>query len=539
MTLDERILAYLDGSANPDDVADLDRVLEADAAARDRFARLCEQDAALRQILGCAPAPAIRKLRRRPAPTGPTTPWAAIAFAAAALLFVLLLAAALSPTPSAPPRPTQVALPPRPVPVAIPEPAPKPEPPPRVEPPKPPPPVPKRMETKNDFVAPPPEPRKPEPRPEPAPKVDPPPTPPAPAPKVTEAVVIVARLEQIKGQVMVITGNESVPAKDGFALAAGQGVQTMGPESSVHLRLDTTVVEVGAETRIGRITNGSGKQIALDHGSIAAQVSRQLPGQPLVFVTPQAEARVLGTKLTLVATAAETRLEVREGRVRFMRLSDKSFVEVASGQFAVASDAVKPAARKIPPPPRTLLDEKFDDLSRWTRLEGGFPTTTVKGAVEINVSKRDEPYPGTWHAAGGLRTRQSFSAPFKVSVNVGISHKSSSINTLLVLTPKAPGPRTGKNEIAVRLRDGKYSVIVETQHLEPDVDAKGDAPISERWTIEFGLKHVSLSVNGKQVLSRDHGLTIAQEYFVELQGTAKEDAPDGARVRFDDVLIEQ
>lgn len=537
MTLDERILAYLDGSASDAETAELDRLLEADRVTRDRFARLCEQDDALREILQVpSPKVAARRSAVRPA-AGPTLQWGAVAFAAAALLFVLILAAALSSGSSAPARPTPMARPPRPVPLAIPEPAPKPEPPPRLEPPKPQPPVPKKAEPKDDFVVPKPEPQKTEPRPEPAPKGEPPTPPPPPAPKVTETIVIVARLERLKGQVLVLTGNESVPATEGFALGAGQGVQTVGPDSAVQLRMDATVLDVGSETRIRQITNGAGKQISLDLGTIAAQVSRQAPGQPLVFVTPHAEARVLGTKLTLTAGAAETRLEVREGRVRFMRLSDKSFVEVAAGQFAVASDAAKPVARKIPPPPRALLVDDFDDDARWTRLDGGFPTT-VKGAVEIDLSPRPgEPYPGTWHASGGLRTRQSFAAPFKVSADVEISHKEPTVNTLLVLTPKAPGPRTGKNEIAIRLRDGEYSVIVETQHLK-SAAAAGTAPVRERWTVEFGLKDVSLSVNGRQVFSQAHGLTIAQEYFVELQGTAKPDAPAGARVRFDNVKIE-
>ena len=541
MTLDERILAYLDGSATPAEAAELDRVLHADRAARDRFARLCEQDAALRQMLSCAETPAPRKPRRRPAATGPTPPWAAIAFAAAALLFILILAAALSSNDSPPPRAPQYARPPRPLPVALPEPTPKPEPPPSVEPPKPPSPAPKRVEPNNDFVLPAREPHKPEPRPDPAPpKVEPqppPPPPPTPAPKGTEAVVIVARIERLKGEVMVLTGTELVPAKEGAALAAGQGVQTVGADSSVQLRMDTTVLEVGGDTRISQIMNGTGKLVQLDLGSISAQVSRQPAGQPLVFVTPHAEARVLGTKLALTAGTAETRLEVREGRVRFMRLSDKSSVEVAAGQFAVTSDVVKPAARKIPPPSRALLADDFDDDTRWSRLEGGFPTT-VKGTVEIDLSPRpDDPYPTTWHASGGLRTRQSFTAPFRVSVDVEISHKHDSVNTLLVLTPKTPGPRTGKNEIGLRLRDGEYSVIVETVH-GPAANTPGGAPIRERWTVEFGLKEVSLAVNGKPVLRHVHGLAITQEYFVELQGTAKRDAPSGARVRFDNLKIE-
>jgi len=541
VTLDERILAYLDGSATPAETAELDRVLDADPAARERFARLCEQDGALRQILSCAPA-APRKARRtlvRPPSSGPSTPWAAIAFAAAALLFVLLVAGALSSgsdTPSRPPQ--QVVRPPRPVPAEIPEAAPpRPEPPPRIDPPKPPP---GKVDPTPEFVVPKPEPRpepRPEPTPEPSPKPEPVAPPPPPAPKVTEAVVVVARLERVKGQVQA----ESTPAKEGQALSAGQGVQTLGAESSVQLRMDTTVIEVAGETKIGGITNGTGKTIALDAGAVTAQVSKQPPGQPLVFVTPHAEARVLGTKLTLAVSATETRLEVREGRVRLTRRSDNSYVDVSAGQYAVASDAAKPVARKIPPPARALFVDGFEDDSRWVRLDGGFPTTTANKMVEVNLSFRpgDAYDGGGWHASGGLRTRKSFPVPFRVSVDVQVSHKHEDLNTLVVLMPNTAGPRTGKNEVAVRLRNGEYSVIVESQHLPPPVDAPNAALQTETWTIDFGLKDVALTLKGKEVLRRNHGLTIGHEYFVELQGTAKQGAPKDSYVRFDNVTIER
>jgi hypothetical protein len=528
VTLDEKILAYLDGSASPTEMIELEGVLEVDRSARDRFARLCEQDGALRQILQ-VPAPRAKTRRGLLRPgTGPAVPWTAIVLAAAALLFALVLWAALSSDPE--PRTPKFARP-RPLPVEVPDPAPK------IEPPPPPPPVapaPKKVEPKVDFVVPKPEPT-PEPKPEPPPKPEPAPPPP-PAPKVTEAVVIVAQLEKPKGQ--VLAGKDSTPAADGFSLPAGAGVQTVGPESAVQIRMETTIIELGGDTRIAQITNGAGKKLVLDLGTVTAQVSKQPAGQPLVFLTPHAEARVLGTKLTLAVSAAETRLEVREGRVRLTRLSDNSSTEVTAGQFAVASDALKPQARKIPAPSRALLVDEFDDESRWTRLEGGFPTV-VKGAVEIDLSPRPgEPYAGGgWHLSGGVRTKQSFSAPFRVSVDVDISHKHSSLNTLVVFTPKAPGPRAGKNEIAVRLREGEYSAIVETLHAAK-ADASGAAPIRERWTVEFGLKEVAFFVNGRKAFSHAHGLALAQEYFVELQGAAKMDVPQGARVRFDNVKIE-
>jgi hypothetical protein len=259
----------------------------------------------------------------------------------------------------------------------------------------------------------------------------------------------------------------------------------------------------------------------------------------VVFATPHAEARVLGTKLTLTVGATETRLDVREGRVKLTRLSDNASVEVTSGQYAIASDSIKLVAKKAAAATPRLLAEDFDENAdaRWQKLDGGFPITT-KGALEIDLSPRPgEPYGSGWHAAGGLRTRASFPVPFRVSFDVEVSHKDPALNTLVVLTPRVAGPRTSKNEAAIRLRDGEYSVIVEDKHVK-QADSPSAAPVRERWTVEFGLKEIALSVNGKPVLRHAHGLAVAGEYFIELQGSAKMEVPAGARIRFDNVKIE-
>ncbi|RPH41064.1 MAG: hypothetical protein EHM91_10450, partial [Planctomycetota bacterium] len=401
MTLDERILAYLDGSSTPAETAALEQVLETDRAARDRFARLCEHDAALRHILTCdVPAP-----RRRAPVATPQTPWTAIVIVAAAVLFAIVLFSALS---GGEPPTTKVARPRPAPPTTSPREADPPPP-----PPPPPPPAPRKVEPKPEVPvftpAPPPPPPPqplpaPEPRPEPSPKPAPPPPPlPPPAPKTTETILVVARLEQVKGQVEV----DSASVPEGFELPADKGVRT-GTEGSVTLRLsDSTVVELAGDTRVTQVSTE--KRIVLDAGTATAQVTRQQPGRPLLFITPHAEARVLGTKLTLTVGPSETRLEVREGRVKLTRLSDNASVEVTAGQFAIASDAVRPTAKKIAAPnPRVPLAEDFDTDARWQRIDGGFPTA-VKGSLEIDLSPRpNDPYPSTWHVPGGLRTKQSF-----------------------------------------------------------------------------------------------------------------------------------
>ena len=71
-----------------------------------------------------------------------------------------------------------------------------------------------------------------------------------------------------------------------------------------------------------------GKRFALRAGKIEASVARQRPFRPMVIVTPQAEARVLGTHFTLAADTNATTLEVTEGKVKFTRASDGKAVKV-------------------------------------------------------------------------------------------------------------------------------------------------------------------------------------------------------------------
>ena len=73
-------------------------------------------------------------------------------------------------------------------------------------------------------------------------------------------------------------------------------------------------------------------------GKLEATVARQRPFKPLLVRTPNAEARVLGTKFTLTTTTNRTRLDVSEGSVRLTRASDGAAVKVGAGQYAVVAD---------------------------------------------------------------------------------------------------------------------------------------------------------------------------------------------------------
>jgi hypothetical protein len=79
------------------------------------------------------------------------------------------------------------------------------------------------------------------------------------------------------------------------------------------------------------------KRLELRLGGIDADVAPQRPFRPMVLRTPQAEARVLGTRFTLASDTNGTRLEVFQGRVRLTRLSDGKLVNVGAGNYAVAA----------------------------------------------------------------------------------------------------------------------------------------------------------------------------------------------------------
>jgi hypothetical protein len=401
--------------------------------------------------------------------------------------------------------------------------------------------------------APPPPLPSPSPREEPLPtKRDETPIPTPPQPRVTvaeekpKAPPAIAQIERVRGEVIVIADGAKFLAGEASGILHGQSLATIGADSAASLKyLDGTQVELAGDTKLSQLVESpAGKRVMLDKGAAVAQVAKQPSGQAMVFATPHAEARVLGTTLKLSVDPQGTKLEVTEGRVRLTRRSDGASVEVGAGYYAVAAPGPRPFPRKIgvPMPGRFHLLEDFEDAAavktRWQALEGGFPATTT-GALDLDVSPRpgDSYAGGGWHLAGGLRTKQGFPLPIRVTVDVELSVKDDNVNALIVFVPSTQKGGSLKNEIAVRLRGGEYAVLVEGQKAKSH-DSSWKPPLRERWTIEVDRTEVKLLVDGKEVQRHAHGLTITEEYRVELQGSAKLEAPKGSRVRFDNVKIE-
>lgn len=75
------------------------------------------------------------------------------------------------------------------------------------------------------------------------------------------------------------------------------------------------------------------KRFELREGSVSAEVAKQRDG-PMIWLTDDAEAQVLGTKFGLSADALLTRLDVSEGAVQFQGRGNSETTIVRAGQLA-------------------------------------------------------------------------------------------------------------------------------------------------------------------------------------------------------------
>jgi ferric-dicitrate binding protein FerR (iron transport regulator) len=206
-------------------------------------------------------------------------------------------------------------------------------------------------------IAPAPTPKPPVPAPD-APKPTPPPVaapespvrPPEPPPTVTPheepktapvkptevTRTAVTRLDRVEGDVFVIVDGDRKAGAAGQEIVAGMSIATGGKSAAAIVLPDGTRITIGADASIRDVARGpKGTRIFVTLGTVTADVARQPADQPLTFVSPHGEAKVVGTVLRLVVDAASTRVEVKEGKVQLTR-EGKSVI-VSAGQFAVAA----------------------------------------------------------------------------------------------------------------------------------------------------------------------------------------------------------
>lgn len=222
---------------------------------------------------------------------------------------------------------------------------------------------------------------------------------PLPAPETRVRLVPgVARLDRLEGQVWLSGENGQVRGQPGQELLPGMGLLTGPAPSRASILLpDGTRFQVGPGTQIREITKGArGTHVVLALGTLMADVARQPADQPLSFMTPQGEVRVVGTVLRLVVEPNSTRVEVREGKVHLTR--DGKSADVSAGQYALAAPGAPLGVHSLSPEEIVLLPQQaritgaewslqrdFKSLTGYA-LEAGQTPFKVVDAVETRPS---------------------------------------------------------------------------------------------------------------------------------------------------------
>jgi hypothetical protein len=112
-------------------------------------------------------------------------------------------------------------------------------------------------------------------------------------------------------------------------------------------------------------TAKSGARLFHKAGLLAADVSKQPAGKPMVIRTPHAMATIVGTRFTLAVKTDMTRLDVTEGIVRLSRHDGSGSLDVAAVGAAMAYADGKLAMADRQPKTFTPVVRYFDKASPW------------------------------------------------------------------------------------------------------------------------------------------------------------------------------
>ena len=155
-----------------------------------------------------------------------------------------------------------------------------------------------------------------------------------------------AHIAKLEGRAWVVASGQRRAAKNGAEIREGERL-VLDFEARAEVRWKGESAKLELE-EFSEIQWSSGLVCELKKGGLAADVVSRAGKAPLIFRTPEATARITGTRFSLHSSGSATQLQVREGQVRLDDQARRGQAEVGAGQFAAASDAVVPQAREWP-----------------------------------------------------------------------------------------------------------------------------------------------------------------------------------------------
>ncbi|PHR86465.1 MAG: hypothetical protein COA78_37965, partial [Blastopirellula sp.] len=159
----------------------------------------------------------------------------------------------------------------------------------------------------------------------------------------------IAKIVGLSGS-LIWTGDGGQIVRDltvGSNLSGGT-IEGMTPDSWFELEFnDGSTVMISGNSMLTFSDNGQ-KELRLKEGSFSANVTPQPKDKPMLVHTRTALLKVLGTQFAVQAGLASTVLNVSEGKVQLVRLSDNSKVDVPAKYRVIAAADRELSLERVP-----------------------------------------------------------------------------------------------------------------------------------------------------------------------------------------------
>jgi hypothetical protein len=144
----------------------------------------------------------------------------------------------------------------------------------------------------------------------------------------------------------------------------GDQIQTGSAGSAlIHYPKENARIDLDPNTTLTLLPTNGIRFFRLNQGVLYGTVVPQKPGKALVFLTPQAETKVLGTDFKLSSDGNHTELEVYSGKVRFSLAAKKEEALIIAGNKAMATEQGGMAVEPLPTPAGKILWEYWQPLN--------------------------------------------------------------------------------------------------------------------------------------------------------------------------------
>ena len=200
-------------------------------------------------------------------------------------------------------------------------------------------------------------------------------------------------VENATGEVRFDSGENPEDVTAGIEVKANQTLVTKGQKSSaVFIFEDGTSLVVAGDTKITTVDGA--KWVEVTDGAVAASVSPQPVGKPLVVSTPIADIEVVGTRFSVNHSSDLTDLAVTQGAVVLKRHSDGSSIKVTEGKRVFAGHGGRLFTENLPTLARRWRAD-FEDGRRHRHCHlgdltmDGLPDSSKGGVRAIRVEDPD------------------------------------------------------------------------------------------------------------------------------------------------------